>query len=273
MSPLFRLIALVIWSAVCVLLIGLLKIIFVKKANGLPRIFHAGVLKIFGLQITQLGLMRSERPTLFISNHISYLDIFVLGAVIDGSFVAKAEVSKWPIAGFMAKLQRTIFIERQRRSSTGEQRNMLQLRLEERDNVILFPEGTSHDGARVLSFKSALFAAAEREIDGSPVMIQPVSIAYTTMDGLPLTRAQRSTVAWYGDMSLLPHIIQFLKASRTGVTLKFHEPTSIKEHQNRRKLASYCYQVVADGVQDVIYDRNQATNHSLAHTGYNQSKP
>ena len=178
MSPLFRLIALVIWSAVCVLLIGLLKIIFVKKANGLPQIFHAGVLKIFGLQITQLGSMRSERPTFFISNHISYLDIFVLGAVIDGSFVAKAEVSKWPIVGFMAKLQRTIFIERQRRSSTGEQRNMLRLRLEESDNVILFPEGTSHDGARVLSFKSALFAAAEREIDGSPVMIQQIGRAH-----------------------------------------------------------------------------------------------
>ncbi|MEL0003810.1 MAG: lysophospholipid acyltransferase family protein [Rhodospirillales bacterium] len=273
MSPVYRLLALMTWSAFCVLLLGLLKIFLVKTANRLPLIYHAGVLKIFSLKITQLGSMRSDRPTLFISNHISYLDIFVLGAVIDGSFVAKAEVSKWPIVGFMAKLQRTIFIERQRRSSTGEQRNMLQLRLEESDNVILFPEGTSHDGARVLSFKSALFAAAEREIDGSPVMIQPVSIAYTTMDGLPLTRAQRSTVAWYGDMSLLPHIIQFLKASRTGVTLKFHEPTSIKEHQNRRKLASFCYQVVADGVQDVIYDRNPAANHSLAHTGYNQSKP
>jgi len=257
MIPAIRITALVLWSAVCVLAFGLLKILFSRKVNSFPKLYHSGVLRVFGIKITSVGSMQSSHPTLFICNHISYLDIFVLGAVINGAFVAKAEVAKWPVAGYMAKLQRTVFIERQRRSRTGEQRNLLQSRLEDGDNIILFPEGTSFDGARVLPFKSALFAAAEQKIGDSSIKVQPVSIAYTTMDGLPLTRAQRPSVAWYGDMSLLPHILNFLKASKTEVTLKFHTPVSMDEFKNRRQLSTHCHNIIAKGVEDVIYNRSK----------------
>ncbi len=255
MLSLFRLLGLVGWSSVCAPAQAIAIALELKSAGRIPRLYHQGVLKLFGIEVAIEGPMRAERPTLFVGNHISYLDIFVLGAVIEGSFVAKAEVAGWPVAGLFAKLQRTIFVERERRARAGEQRDMLQRRLDEGVNVILFPEGTSYDGARVLPFKSALFAAAERKTDGHPVVVQPMSLAYVAMDGLPLTRAQRPTVAWYGDMGLLPHIWRFLAASRTQAVIRFHEPVTIAEHENRRRLAHACHQAVSTGVNALVTGR------------------
>ena len=161
-------------------------------------------------------------------------------------------VAFWPVAGFFAKLQRTIFVERQRRASVGAQRDMLQQRLEEGVNVILFPEGTSYDGARVLPFKSALFAAAEREVGGHPVTVQPMSLAYVAMDGLPLTRAQRPAVAWYGDMDLAPHLLDYLKGGPYECTLKFFEPVIAEEIGNRKALARYCREKIVLGNSEAL---------------------
>jgi len=258
MRPLFRLLALIGWSFVIAPVQLTALALKLPAAGRIPMAFHRGVLRIFGISIVSEGRMRAERPTLFVGNHISYLDIFVIGAVVEGSFVAKAEVATWPVAGFYAKLQRTIFVERSRRAAVGAQRDQLQRRLEEGVNVILFPEGTSHDGARVLPFKSALFAAAERKVKGRHVVVQPVSLAYIAMDGLPITRAQRPTVAWYGDMGLLPHVWKFLTASRTRVALRFHEPLVIDDYANRRALAAACHAVVADGVVTLVSGRTPA---------------
>lgn len=255
MRSFLRLLALVIWAGFIAPLQLAALGLRLKAAHQIPRLFHRGVLWIFGISVEIDGDMRQARPTLFVGNHISYLDIFVLGAVIEGSFVAKADVAGWPVAGFFAKLQRTIFIQRERRTNASEQRDMLQRRLEEGVNVILFPEGTSFDGARVLPFKSALFSAAEREVDGAPVTVQPMSLAYISMAGLPVTRAQRPAVAWYGDMGLLPHIWTFLKANRTHAVIKFHAPISIEGAGNRRLLAKACHTAVADGVTGLVTGR------------------
>lgn len=255
MMSFFRLFALVLWGAFIGPLQFTAMTLRLKAANHIPRLFHRGVLRIFGMTVEIEGEKREIRPTLFVGNHISYLDIFVLGSVIDGSFVAKADVAGWPVAGFFARLQRTIFVQRERRSSTGAQRDMLQHRLEEGVNVILFPEGTSYDGARVLPFKSALFSAAEREVHGAPVTVQPLSLAYVSMGGLPVTRAQRPAVAWYGDMGLLPHIWTFLKANRTRAVVQFHAPISIDQLGNRRLLAKACHATVANGVTGLVTGR------------------
>ena len=151
--------------------------------------------------------MSAVRPTLFVCNHSSYLDITVLGSMILGSFVAKTEVASWPFFGMLAKLQRTIFVDR-RRHSTHTQRDDLLARLTEGDNVILFPEGTSNDGNRVLPFRSALFSVAEPRRHGGgegqikDLIVQPVSIAYVRLNGLPVGHGLRPLFAWYGDMEL-----------------------------------------------------------------------
>jgi 1-acyl-sn-glycerol-3-phosphate acyltransferase len=258
MMPLLRILALVGWASVVAPMQALALLLKLKAADRIPCLFHWGIIKIFGIQIETAGEMSEVHPTLFVSNHISYLDIFVFGAVIEGSFVAKSDIASWPVAGWLARLQRTIFVEREQRTKIGAQRTRVQERFESGGNVILFPEGTSYDGARVLNFKSALFSVAQNEVNGRAVTVQPMSLAYTEMDGLPLTRAQRPMVAWYGDMALLPHIWTFLKARRTKVEIQFHAPVSMDDFANRRAMAAACQAVVSAGVRSMNSGRTAA---------------
>jgi lyso-ornithine lipid O-acyltransferase len=172
-----------------------------------PRFYHRGCCRLLGLRVRRIGEPVMARPVLFASNHVSYVDITVLGSLIEGSFVAKAEMASWPLYGWLAKLQRSVFVDRQVRS-TAQQRDAIAERLAAGDAMILFPEGTSNDGNFVLPFKSALFSVVfNRE---TPVTVQPVSLAYTRLDGLPIGRMLRPLFAWYGDMNLAPHLWRLL---------------------------------------------------------------
>ena len=214
----------------------------------LPLFYHRLICRIFGFRVKVIGERSSALPTLFVSNHVSYLDIELLGSLIPGSFVAKSEVRTWPLFGWLARLQRTVFVERRARSSAAQQRDSLTGRLQAGNNLILFPEGTSSDGNRVLPFKSALFSAAEIEIGGAPPTVQPVSIAYTRLDGVPLGRDWRPFLAWYGDMGLASHLWDAVRLGRVTVEVEFHRPVSIAEFGTRKRLAEYCYGVVSAGL-------------------------
>ncbi|MCA8930513.1 MAG: 1-acyl-sn-glycerol-3-phosphate acyltransferase, partial [Alphaproteobacteria bacterium] len=177
-----------------------------RLAVGLPLFYHRICLRILGMRVERHGEGNGRHPTLFVVNHCSYLDIAVLGSLIGGSFVAKAEVAGWPLFGWLAKLQRTVFVDRQRRVGVSGQRDEIANRLEAGDDLILFPEGTSSDGNRILPFKTALFAVAERRVAGRPLVVQPVTIAYVRLDGIPLGHGLRPFFAWYGDMDLGGHL-------------------------------------------------------------------
>ncbi|HYC63586.1 MAG TPA: lysophospholipid acyltransferase family protein, partial [Reyranellaceae bacterium] len=153
----------------------------------LPVYYHRMVCLILGIKVKVYGRQSQETPTLFICNHVSYLDIEVLGGMVPGSFVAKAEVAGWPFFGWLAKAQRTIFVERVS-SRTSRSRDEMLKRLDTGDNLMLFPEGTSSDGTRVLPFRSALFGVAQLRRDDKPISVQSVAIAYTRLDGIPLGR-------------------------------------------------------------------------------------
>ena len=140
-----------------------------------PVFYHRWCCRILGVRVRRIGRPITARPVLFASNHVSYLDIEVLGSLIPGSFIAKDEVAGWPLFGWLARLQRSVFIDRQVRS-TREQRDSIAGRLAANEALILFPEGTSSDGNRVLPFKSALFSVADHAASGG-VIVQPVSIA------------------------------------------------------------------------------------------------
>src|SRR4051812_14172517 len=174
-------------------------------ARRFPHIYHRMVCRIMGIELDIRGTISRHRPTLFVANHISYLDIEALSAAVPTCFVAKREVGEWPIFGWLAKLQRTVFVER-RSSAVKEERDELARRLEEGENVVLFPEGTSGDGNRLRPFKSALLSAAERTVNGEPLVIQPVTVAYTRLDGLPIGRQWRPFFAWYGAMDMASHL-------------------------------------------------------------------
>src|SRR5206468_6137771 len=190
------------------------------------------------------------------ANHVSYLDITIFSSLIAGSFVAKQEVAGWPLFGWLAKLQRSVFIDRQVRS-TAQQRDSIAGRLAAGDALILFPEGTSGDGNRVLPFKTALFAAAAQRGRMDPVVVQPVSVAYTRLDGIPIGRAHRTFFAWYGEMDLLTHLWAMIGLGTVQVVVQFHPPTLLIDCGSRKALAGYCFARVAGGLAGALFGRTQ----------------
>jgi len=240
-----------------------------RLAGVVPVIYHRICCWLLDIRIEARGTMSTAKPTLFVCNHSSYLDISVLGSLILGSFVAKSDVADWPFFGFLAKLQRTVFVDRQRRTSTHEQRDQLARRLDAGDNLILFPEGTSNDGNRTLPFRSALFGVAERSGENGgpappPLTIQPVSIAYVRLNGMPVGRSLRPFLAWYGDMELVDHLWHVAGLGRITVAVEFHPPVTLAQFGSRKALSEHCQRAVAEGVAIALAGRRDAAEKAAA---------
>jgi 1-acyl-sn-glycerol-3-phosphate acyltransferase len=154
--------------------------------------------------------------------------------------VAKSEVERWPFFGLLAKLQRTVFVNRNRRTLVKDKAGEIAARLAQGDNIVLFAEGTSSDGNRVLPFKSSLFSAAETANGGSGnAVIQPVLLAYTHLHGLPIQRHDRPMVAWYGEMNMVSHVWTVLKRGPLDVTISIGDPVPLAELSGRKELAAF----------------------------------
>ena len=204
---------------------------------------------VVGFQVVVRGIACHERPTLFVANHASYFDIVVLGSLLRAYFVAKKEVSQWPGIGFLARLAGTVFVDRRPRRSLDQRDEMVSRLAEMKQSLVLFPEGTSSDGSRVLPFKSALLSVAEMT-SGEPggLAVQPVSVAYTRLDGMPMGRHLRPYFAWFGGMELVPHLWTALGLGRTTVEVQFHPPVRLADFASRKALAEHCQRVVNQGV-------------------------
>ncbi len=191
------------------------------------------------------------RRVVFVSNHSSWLDVPVLGGRLDACFVAKDEVAGWPFVSTIARLGRSVFVSRQRHA-TGRERDALRERLAAGDNLLLFPEGTTSDGSRVLPFRSSFFALAEGE---DPPLIQPVSVVYDRLGGLPTGRASRPVFAWYGDMDLASHFWRFAQHRGLRVSVLLHPPLDPARFANRKALSNAVWRAVADGASALRQNR------------------
>jgi lyso-ornithine lipid O-acyltransferase len=249
---------------ICVLLIIPAQLIMIpiggKGAEIAPKLFFSVLRRLFGIQIDVRGLPTGQSPTLYVSNHVSWLDIFVLGSVVRGSFVARGDLEGWPIFGWLSTLQQTVFVDRTSRVRSGQQLDQLSERLLADDNLILFPEGTSSDGTGVLPFKSSLFAVVERWKGAQPLTVQPLSLTYTEVNNMPLTRHYRPYIGWYGDMDLPPHFWGLLKLGRIKAVIEFHEPISSAEMGSRKAMSKQCQKMIAASVerQNAHYDSAEA---------------
>ena len=246
--------ALLAWTAALIPVQWAALALRARLARVVPRLYHRGVSRMMGIDIRVAGRPPGPPPTLFVCNHASYFDIVVLSCVLDAAFVAKAEVAGWPLFGLLAKLARTVFVVR-RASRSGAHRDEMRARLEEGGSLILFPEGTSGDGNRVLPFNSTFFAVAQRPVGGRPLAVQPVTVAYTALDNLPMSRRQRPWLSWYGDMSLLGHMWRFLGMGTARVDVWLHEPVAIDRYGSRKALARACEHAVADGLSALLAGR------------------
>ena len=214
-------------------------------------LYHRVFCRLIGLDVVKRGTVSEDCPTLFVGNHCSYLDIPVLGSLLPVSFIAKAEVASWPIFGILAKMQRSVFVERRARFA-AQHRDIVKYRLEAGDNLVLFAEGTSNDGCQVLPFKSALFSVAEGEIGGQPLTVQPLSIAYLGPEGRPAGAEWRRQYAYFGDDVLVPHLWHVLGLGRATVEIRFHPAVAVQSMASRKALSDFCYQVVAGGLADSL---------------------
>ena len=203
-----------------------------------PLWFHRMVLALLGVKVTMRGVPSAKRPLLFVANHASWLDIPVLSSITPLVFVAKSEIAGWPLFGLFAKLQRSVFVDRERRHATVAVNREIANRLASGDPVVLFGEGTSSDGNQVLPFRSALFGAMQEALDASGRgYVQPVSIAYTHLHGMPMGRQHRAVAAWYGDAELLTHLARVFREGAIDVTVSFGPAHALGPGVDRKHLA------------------------------------
>jgi 1-acyl-sn-glycerol-3-phosphate acyltransferase len=200
--------------------------------------YYRVLAKLLRLRVHVTGEPVRGRPVLFVSNHVSWLDIVAIGAVAPVCFVAKSEVRKWPLVGITAAMQRTVFVDRSRRHKTAEAVAQIAARLRRGTPVVLFAEGTSSDGNRVLPFRSALLGAVEAASAhaAEPLTLQPMAIAYTHRQGLPMGRRHRPLAAWYGDMDFMPHIRRLIGEAVLDVAVRYGEPVDADGTLSRKQL-------------------------------------
>jgi 1-acyl-sn-glycerol-3-phosphate acyltransferase len=232
-------------GAVILLVLALMPVQLAAKRRGwalrrsLPVVFHRIVLRLIGVAVEVRGRPDTRRPLLIVANHVSWLDICVFGSLLGLSFVAKSEVAEWPGIGLLARLQRSVFIDRRRRHATSVATAEIGGRLASGDAMLLFAEGTTGDGLRVLPFRSALLGAAREAMgpEGSAVAVQPLAIRYVNRNGLPIGRGAMPQIAWTGDMDLAPHLMALLSGGPIDVVVSWGETIAFTPETDRKALA------------------------------------
>lgn len=248
-----RLLLILLWTLLCIpvqaLAIWAIPFAGRRAPVGIARAYHRVLCRIAGIRVACAGAPAATdgRPVVFVSNHSSWADILVLGGVLEACFVSKAEVGTWPLIRTVARLGRTVFVSR-RRTETGRERDELASRLAAGDSIILFPEGTTSDGGRVLPFRSALLGMVETGPAAQrPPLVQPVSLVFDRLDGLPVGRINRAHFAWYGDMAIAGHAWTLLSRRSSGATVLLHPPLDPARFASRKALTEAAFSAVDDG--------------------------
>ena len=195
------------------------------------QLVYIGALKLAGVRVTVEGALSRERPLMLVSNHTSYLDIFVLGTLSPLSFTPKKEIRSWPVIGFFCVLADCVFVERKPTEIT-EAKAQMERRLDKDKVLCLFPEGTTSNGKTVLPFRSGFLSLAE----DYEMPVQPATIAYTHIGNAPLTDARREEVAWVGEATFFGHLIRFLGLPFVQARVTMHPLLRLSEDQDRKAL-------------------------------------
>lgn len=240
-----------LWTLLCALP-QMLLLCFTRgpSAYYIPWIWENGARMIFGIRYEIIGTPVTDRQTFYACNHLSYLDIPVLGSVLRASFLAKSEVADWPVFGFLSKLQQTEFIDR-RRTAISRETDSLASKITAGRSLIIFPEGTSTDGQSVLPFKSSLFSLVLDNAARDTLTVQPMTIQLLEADGrLPSTQEVRDIYAWHREMTteLPAHLWRFAQSRGARVRLTFHAPLQASAYDDRKVLAKDCHENVSKGL-------------------------
>ncbi len=247
MLAFIRIVAAVIWFAVTLPVQMVIFAVGIRSAS-IAHWVHRGLAIIAGVRIRVSGhRSTAHRPSFYVCNHCSWLDIIIIGSLLRGAFIAKESIRSWPFFGLCAILQQTIFIDRHASRQIREQNRTLARCLRGGRTLILFAEGTTSDGCRVLPFKSTLFESLfSPMIDHgkSDVRVCPISLIYVKSGSRRLSSNTPSPVAWYGDATLLPHIWKVFSLPVMEVRVHFHRPVDPRDFPDRKALARHCHDVI-----------------------------
>ena len=198
--------------------------------------FCRAVCAAIGVKVVAKGALPLKTPRLLVANHVSWTDIIALASLHPFIFVAKSEVADWPVLGFLAKLQGTIFVDRGSRKDVARVNGALADALGAGGDVVIFAEGTSSDGTQVLPFNSAHFAPlAGLAVDA---VIAPAAIFYSNGE-------KPIDVGWYGDMTFLPHLWSLMKRGGARCHVAFGELIATRGKDRKALAAETQAQVAA----------------------------
>ncbi len=233
---LLRLLLFVVWTLFCVVMVIVTSVVLKNLTGRAFCLFHRGASFIFGLRIKMVGQPITDQTVMYLFNHVSYFDIMVIGSQVKGFFVAKSEVSSWPVLGHLSKIQQTIFIERNPRKAKLQ---VVQLgeHLRQGKNLIVFPEGTSTDGTLVAPVKSSLIQSAQA---AGLKAVQPAAIVYNDLGNKPLSTDKRDTYTWYAEMPFFKHFLHAIAQRGVECTLVFGQALDIHETTDRKEIAEQC---------------------------------
>jgi 1-acyl-sn-glycerol-3-phosphate acyltransferase len=234
-----------VWVLMMLPIFCVFKYLLPARLDFFYATFHRLCCYLFSMEVITEGEVSVSKPTLFLSNHVSYLDIFALSSKLPGYFIAKSEVANWPVLGQLAKIQNTLFFERKGNKIRAQLATMSH-HFDKNRNLILFPEGTSTAGEHVEPFKSSLLQSVEQA--SVRVAIQPVTIAYTHYANKPMSKLERDQYAWYATMPFGSHFFNALGLKKSTIKIIFHPVVELENFDSRKKCALYCWQQVAAGL-------------------------
>ena len=248
-----------------------------KMFRRFPLFFWSVACRILNMEVRTLGERAGSltpredgRRVIYVANHSSWLDVLVLGKVLPAFFIAKQEVRHWPVIGYLTFLGRTIYINRNRQEAGQDVENVID-QLRKGYDIAFFPEGTTSKGNGLLPFMSSLFAIAKpvrrpgdpTKDDHPSCIIQPVTVAYDRLEGLPVGRHRRSFVfSWFGDMDFGPHLMGLGKWRSMRATVMFHPPIKPEDYPSRKALSNAARTAIERGSEELRQNRPQDTAHS-----------
>ena len=241
---------------------ALVRIIFSSKKRGryisyLLHYFSKILVWILGIRIELHEEVENfkKEGIFFVSNHLSYLDGIITSSLYPFLFIGKSELKNWPLLGILFSFSETIFVDRINIFNIKEELNKIQFLLNQKVNLILFPEGTSGDGTKILPFKSSFFEAPLK----SKCKIVPLLIKYKKINNQLLNENNKDLVYWYGDMEFFPHFLKVLGLKRIEVKVRVFHPLEIKEKNkqpstlNRKDLSNAFKDLMTQHLKEEIF--------------------
>ena len=234
----------------------LINLTSLKIKYKIPRLFLKLIRNIIGIKINVVNHAdenNSEYGVLYVANHVSWMDILCLGSLLDAEFIAKKEVAEMGLFGFLAKLHHTFFIDNTDQRKSLSYNKIIQDRLLNKKNLILFPEGTTSDGNGVKPFKSSLFESTKLfknnpDKKNTCVDVYPISLCYNLKNNTPMGIFYRRYVAWLGDYPLLRLMKIFLLTGNVTIDIILHKQVNLSHFKNRKELSNYCQRLIHNGI-------------------------